>query len=143
MTGIDITQDDAQRLVAPFYRRALTVNRETSPTAVLEEILAPDFQSLSAQGSKSRDVLAAQIEGFWKLIPDLRWEPQELLLSGNKAVVRSVASGTPRGPFFGVETDGTRSFRIDTIDIHEVIDGRIARVHHVEDWASALKQLRG
>ena len=36
----------------------------------------------------------------------------------------------------------TRSFRIDTVDIHEVVDGRVARVHHVEDWASALRQVR-
>ena len=64
-------------------------------------------------------------------------------MSGDKVTVRSVATGTPKGNFFGVEADGTRSFRIDTIDIHEVADGVVVRVHHVEDWASAVKQVRG
>ena len=30
---------------------------------------------------------------------------------------------------------------LDTIDIHEVRDGRVHRVYHLEDWATALKQL--
>jgi hypothetical protein len=29
------------------------------------------------------------------------------------------------------------------IDIHELKDGMIARSYHVEDWASAMKQLKG
>lgn len=64
-----------------------------------------------------------------------------MLTCGNKVVVRSLASGSPRGPFMGLSTDGSASLRIDTIDIHEVRDDQILRVHHVEDWASALKQL--
>jgi hypothetical protein len=42
-----------------------------------------------------------------------------------------------------VPTDGRRSFRMMTIDIHEVASGRIRKVHHLEDWPTALKQLRG
>ena len=30
-----------------------------------------------------------------------------------------------------------------TIDIHELADGVIVRTYHVEDWASALRQLAG
>lgn len=41
----------------------------------------------------------------------------------------------------GMELNGTRSFKLDTIDIHEIVNGKIARVHHLEDWATALKQL--
>ena len=43
----------------------------------------------------------------------------------------------------GLEVDGSRSFRIDTIDIHALAGGRIQRVHHLEDWATAMRQLRG
>jgi steroid delta-isomerase-like uncharacterized protein len=137
-----ITHQDVETIVLPFYRLALTVQPDTRPTAVLERILADGFVSTNAQGTKSKAALIAQIEGFWSLIPDLRWEIQDVLTADGKVVVRSVATGTPRGPFLGVETDGTRTFRIDTIDIHEIADGRVARVHHVEDWASAIRQVR-
>ena len=43
--------------------------------------------------------------------------------------------------FMGLEVDGSKSFRMDTIDIHEVENGKIVRVHHLEDWATAIGQL--
>lgn len=135
------TQEEAHAIVAPFYRKALTVNSETSSTAVLVEILADGFQSINSQETKDKATLIKQVEFFWKLIPDLKWEPQDLVIGGNKVVVRSLASGSPRGRFMGLELDGSKSFRIDTIDIHEIEGGRIIRVHHLEDWATAIRQL--
>ena len=38
---------------------------------------------------------------------------------------------------------GGRRFAVMTIDIHTVEDGKLVRAHHVEDWASALRQLKG
>lgn len=136
-----MTKEDIQPIVAPFYKQALTVNTQVTSTAVLEKILADGFQSINSQETKSKAVLMKQVELFWKLIPDLKWEPQDIVVSGNKAVVRSIASGSPRGSFMGLELDGTRSFEIDTIDIHEIENGQIVRVHHLEDWATAIKQL--
>lgn len=131
-----------ESVVLPFYRLGLTVNATTTPTEVLGRVLAEDFRSVSSQGEKGRAALIGQLEGFWRLIPDLCFEVQDVVSSGDKVVVRCVATGTPRGPFLGIETDGTRSFRIDTIDIHELRDGRVVRVHHVEDWAAAIRQVR-
>jgi len=137
-----VIQQEAQAIVMSFYKQALTVNAETTSTAVLEKILADNFQSVNGQETKPKAVLLKQVEGFWKLIPDLKWEPQDVVVGGNKVVVRSVASGSPRGNFMGMELDGSKSFRIDTIDIHELEGGRIARVHHLEDWATAIRQLK-
>ncbi|MDX2190999.1 MAG: ester cyclase [Bacteroidota bacterium] len=69
-------------------------------------------------------------------------EPHELLNHGEKYVVRSIATGTPNGDFMGLPTNGTKSFRIMTIDIHKIIDGKIVEVHHLEDWTTAMKQLK-
>jgi predicted ester cyclase/heme-degrading monooxygenase HmoA len=134
-------QNDVKALVARFYDDALTVNSRTTSTAVLEEILAPGFLSINSHEVKPKAVLINQVELFWRLIPDLRWKPEDILVSGAKVVVRSVASGSPNGAFMGLELDGTKTFRIDTTDIHEIEGGRIARVHHLEDWATAMKQL--
>lgn len=80
--------------------------------------------------------------GFDKLIPDLKWDIKDVMVDGNRIIVRSEASGTPAGPFFGVPVSG-KTFKIMTIDIHTIKDGKAIAAHHVEDWASALRQLSG
>lgn len=136
-----MNKEEVQAIVAPFYKQALTVNTEVSSTAVLEKILADGFQSINSQETKSKAALIKQVEFFWKLIPNLKWEPQDLVLGGSKVVVRSIASGSPKGRFMGLDLDGSKSFRIDTTDIHELEGGQIIKVHHLEDWATAIKQL--
>jgi predicted ester cyclase len=134
---------DLSPIVRPFYEQALTVAPGGDPAAVLGALLADDFRSENAQEVKSKPALIGQVGYFWKLIPDLRWEIQETLQDGNRVVVRSIATGTPNGDFMGLSTNGTRSFRIMTIDIHTVVDGRVTQVWHLEDWATAMRQLRG
>ena len=82
----------------------------------------------------------AQVRGFGQLIPDLAWTIKDVLVDGNRIIVRSEAGGTPAGPFMGVPQGG-KSFRIMTIDIHTVDGGRLVTAHHVEDWAGAIRQL--
>jgi hypothetical protein len=103
---------EARAIVNELYAKALTVNAQSTPTAVLERILADDFESINSQERKPKG-----------------------------ALVKQIASGSPKGPFMGLALDGARSFRIDTSDIHELVNGRIARVHHLEDWATAMRQL--
>jgi len=125
-----------------FYEKALTVNTETTAETVLNAILADNFISKGSVESKNKEQLIGQLGFFWKLIPDLKWAPQEIINEGNKFTVRSLASGTPNGDFMGLPTDGTKSFSIMTIDIHTIIDGKVVEVHHLEDWGTAMKQLK-
>jgi predicted ester cyclase len=134
-------EETAQSVVLEFYRKALTVNAESRSSAVLQRILADDFESIDSHERKDKATLIKQVEYFWTLIPNLRWEPQDVVVSGEKVVVRSVATGSPRGSFLGMTLDGSKSFSIDTIDIHEVSGDRIRRVHHLEGWAAATRQL--
>ncbi|MBK9780969.1 MAG: ester cyclase [Anaerolineales bacterium] len=55
--------------------------------------------------------------------------------------VVALCFGTPNGNFMGVQTDGTKSFKTMTIDIHTVENGQVVEVHHLEDWATTIKQL--
>ncbi|MDD2798485.1 MAG: ester cyclase [Bacteroidales bacterium] len=134
--------DKNRETLIAFYRKCLTVNPETNTNETLSEILADTFISSGSVDSKTKEQLIGQIGFFWKLIPDLKWEPQEMVIEGNKYVVRSFASGTPNGDFMGLPTDGTKSFKIMTIDCHTIENGKIQSVHHLEDWATAMKQLK-
>ena len=134
--------DKNREALIAFYRKALSVNEETNPAEVMSPILADNFVSYGSVESKNKEQLIVQVGFFWKLIPDLKWEPQELLNDGDKYIVRSKASGTPKGDFMGLPTDGTKSFEIMTIDIHKIVAGKIEEVHHLEDWGTAMKQLK-
>jgi steroid delta-isomerase-like uncharacterized protein len=134
--------DNSKEILKTFYRKCLTVNTETNTDKVLSEILADNFISSGSVDSKGKEQLIKQISYFWKLIPDLKWEPQELINEGNKFIVRSIASGTPNGDFMGLPTDGTKSFKIMTIDIHTIENEKLTTVHHLEDWGTAMKQLK-
>lgn len=135
--------ENLKEIVTPFYTKCLTVNAETNVAEKMGQILADNFQSKGAADVKGKEQLIGQIQFFWKLIPDLKWEIQEMIQEGNQVVVRSIASGTPNGNFMGMQTDGTKSFKTMTIDIHTVENGQLAGVHHLEDWGTAIKQLQG
>ncbi|WP_299888468.1 nuclear transport factor 2 family protein [uncultured Lacinutrix sp.] len=136
-------QDKSNRnAIATFYNKALTVSNSTKPTAALTPFLAEGYKSSSSLDSKGAKELMGQLEFFWKVIPDLKWEPQEIFNEGDVYIVRSIASGTPNGNFMGVPTDGSKSFKIMTIDRHTMKDGKFVSTYHVEDWATAMKQLK-
>lgn len=136
-------QTGDRAVVEAFYTQLLNPSGAKDKVAEAERILAPNFQSLGDYSGKvkTRDELAKQLTGFAQLIPDLNWKIEEILQSGNRYIVRGRASGTPKGPLFGVDGKG-KSFTLMSIDIHEVAGGKIVKVYHVEDWAGALAQLR-
>lgn len=134
--------DKNRETLTAFYRQCLTVTPGTDPAVIMRRILADGFVSHGSADQKGKEELIQQIGFFWKLVPDLKWEPQQLVEAGDTYVVRSIASGTPMGEFMGLPTDGTKRFVIMTIDVHRVVDGVIQEVHHLEDWSTAMRQLR-
>jgi predicted ester cyclase len=131
-----------KEIVAPFYNECLTVNATVNLQERLAQLLADDFQSINAAGTKDKATLSKQIEGFWKLLPNLKWEIQEMIQEGNQVVVRSVFSASPKGNFMGQECDGSKSFKTMSIDIHTVENGQIKSVYHCEEWGTAMAQLK-
>jgi predicted ester cyclase len=135
-----MTVEQARKQVSPFYEM-LNQPATKDLKALSEQVLSPDWKSYSNEVDfKGRDGFVAQVTGFGKLIPDLKWDIKDVMVDGNRIIVRSEASGTPVGPFFGVAPSG-KSFKIMTIDIHTIRDGKAITAHHVEDWAGALRQL--
>jgi predicted ester cyclase len=137
-----MTREAATLLVAPFYE-ALNSPGTRDVARLVEGAASPDWRSFSAEGvSKGRDEFVKQVVGFGKAIPNLAWTVKEVLADGDRIVVRSEASGTPAGDFMGVPHAGRR-FAVMAIDVHTVRDGKLVTAHHVEDWASAIRQLSG
>lgn len=131
-----------KEIVKTFYTDCLTVNSRTDVVATMNQLFADQFQSINAGETKGKAQLIGQVQYFWKLVPDLKWEIQEMLQDGNKVIVRSIATGSPKGEFMGMNLDGSKSFKIMTIDIHAVENNQIQYVHHLEEWTTAIKQLK-
>ncbi len=66
------------------------------------------------------------------------FETQDVIVSGDRVVVRSLVTATQIAPFMGVPPADT-PVTFQTIDIHQIgADGKIAASWHVEDWLTYL-----
>jgi len=138
-----LTEAEARAAIAPWYR-LFNQPVEGDMKALQEQILTADYESCWGYlpgECWGRDASIKVVGGFAKSIPDMKFDIKEVLVAGNRVVVRGEVTGTPAGDLFGVPHAG-KSFRIMAIDIQTIQDGKIARTYHLENWLSALGQLR-
>src|SRR5438445_4873723 len=139
-----LTEGQARAVIAHWYalfNQAVQGDMKT----LQEQILTPDYESCWGYlpgECWGRDNSIRVVGGFAKSIPDMKFDIKEILVAGDRVVVRGEVTGTPAGDLFGVPHSG-KSFRIMAIDIQTIKDGKIARTYHLENWLSALGQLRG
>lgn len=81
---------NSNEIVRAFYEECLTVGGTANLTERLTQLLADGFESRNAAGTKNKETLIAQINGFWQLMPDMRWEIQDMVQEGDRVVVRSL-----------------------------------------------------
>lgn len=134
---------DDKATVQSFYD-FLSNAGSKSHAGTFKSSVTADWQSIGNYSGKNKTAGAfiGQLGFFAKLIPNMNWTVEEMIHAGNRVIVRGRATGTPKGPLFGVDGKG-KSFEIMSIDIHTLKDGKISRTYHVEDWAGALGQLKG
>lgn len=141
MSDITLDRADDIAVVKAFYSELLTTPADVSEEDV-QAIVTNAWVSIpTPRGGAGADGLLQTLLIFGQVVPDLTWEPEEILQDGNRFIVRSRATGTPVGPFLGIETPTGKSFDIMTIDIHTLEDGQIVQSYHVEAWATAIQQL--
>ncbi|MEO0371410.1 MAG: ester cyclase, partial [Pseudomonadota bacterium] len=132
---------DDRKVVEAFYTDLLSAPNSDDLADRVANVVVENWVSVpTPRGGPDADGLIKTLQGFGAAIPDLNWDVQEILQDGNRYIVRSIATGTPVKPLFGIEPAGN-SFQIMTIDIHTVEDGKIVQSFHVEEWAKAMQQL--
>ena len=108
------------------------------------ELLAEDFvehEEMPGLGP-SKEGVKQLFHMYRAAFPDLRMEPQDVLVSGNKAVARVRATGTHQGEFLGMPATG-KSVDVQLIDITRFGDDGLAREHWGVFDALALMQQLG
>ena len=138
-----LTEAQARTVITPWYG-LFNQPVQGDMKTLQEQILSADYESCWGYlpgECWGRDASIKVVGGFAKSIPDMKFEIKEVLVAGDRVIVRGEVTGTPAGDLFGVPHTG-KSFRFMAIDIQTIRDGKIARTYHLENWLSALGQLR-
>ena len=138
-----LTETQARAVIAPWYA-LFNQPVQGDMRTLQEQVLTADYESCWGYLPTEcwgRETSIRVVTGFAKSIPDMKFDIKEVLVSGDRVIVRGEVTGTPAGDLFGVPHTG-KSFRIMAIDIQTIREGKIARTYHLENWLSALGQLR-
>ena len=106
-----LTEAQARAVIAPWY--ALFNQPVQGDMKMLQEqILAPDYESCWGYlpgECWGRDNSIRVVGGFARSIPDMKFDIKEVLVSGDRVIVRGEVSGTPAGDLFGVPLTSPRT----------------------------------
>jgi steroid delta-isomerase-like uncharacterized protein len=107
------------------------------------ELLADDFVEHEEMPGleRSKEGVKQLFHMYRAAFPDLRMEPQDVLVSGDKAVARVRATGTHQGEFLGMAATG-KSVDVQLIDITRFGDDGLASEHWgIFDALTMMQQL--
>ena len=138
-----LTEPQARAFIAPWYS-LFNVGTRGDVKSIQDQVLTPDYESCAGYlpgECWGRDTSIKVVGNFAKSIPDMKFDIKEVLVAGDRVIVRGEVTGTPAGELFGVPHTG-KSFRMMAIDIQTIRGGKIAKTYHMENWLSALGQLR-
>ena len=108
-----------------------------------DEVLAADFvEHEQTPGlAPTRDGVKEFFRMYLAAFPDLRFDPEDVLSSGDKVVARTKATGTHEGEFMGMPPTGKR-VDVQLIDIVRFGDDGLAHEHWgVFDALAMMQQL--
>ena len=137
----ELTVERASKIVAPLYD-ALNQPQKKDVPALLAQACHADYKSYSTNDEwLSRDALAEVFQQIGTSVPDLAWGVTDIMVSGDRVIVRGDATGTPVGELFGARPTG-RSFKTMAIDVFTVRGDKLASGYHVENWIGAIQQIQ-
>lgn len=128
--------NDSDIAVRRFYQALAT-----GDGALVDQALAPDWEAVpplrTGDGPQGWKASIAHLRGVFA---DLTVEIEHIVADGDMVAVRSVGRGKHTGQVLGVEGTG-REVEFRAADFHQVIDGRIVRTWHLEDYFSIATQI--
>jgi ketosteroid isomerase-like protein len=137
-----LSEQQARAIVAPWYS-LFNIATRGDVEATQQAVLTEDYESCAGYlpgECWGRDTSIKVVSNFANTIPDMKFDIKEVLVAGDRVIVRGEVTGTPSGELFGVPHSGN-SFRIMAVDIQTIRDGKIAKTFHLENWLSAIGQL--
>ena len=107
------------------------------------DVLADDYRVHTNLGSHEEYTLEefeAAIAESRAAIPDLRKEPEDVIATDDRVVIRYTMTGTQEGEFKGVPPTG-EDVEIAGVGTYRIEDGKLAEAWYVADFLRAMTQL--
>ena len=98
----DLTEAQARAVIAPWYGLFNVASRGDVKT-VQEQVLTSDYESCAGYLPSEcwgRDTSIKVVGSFSTSIPDMKFDIKEVLVAGDRVVVRGEVTGTPAGAFW-------------------------------------------
>jgi predicted ester cyclase len=133
---------DLKSFIKPFYTELFNASSKADKQKLMDTLLADRFHNVNTGRILNKVEYKTHVPDLFKTTPNLKCEIQDIIQEGNKVVVRSIISGTPKGNFLGLDLNGSKSFSVMAIDIHTIAKNQIIEVQHLEEWTTAIKQLK-
>jgi steroid delta-isomerase-like uncharacterized protein len=104
-------------------------------------LLSEDFRELTQRGNvRSKMECIAEIEALRRVMPDVRYDIQDMIAEGDTVAVVENYSGTMKGEMMGLKPTGKR-MSVTAVDVYKIKDGKLAEVRSVFDTAYLIEQL--
>jgi len=133
--------DSLTQLVETFYRAF------SGDTDLLDQVVTSDWEDLPAAPGQppGPDGIKPMIKGIAASLSNFEIVVHDVIdgrgQDGNgKIGVRGEMRGTHTGEMFGIPATG-RDVRIPIHEFHDVINGKLARTWHLEDWMGFFQQV--
>ena len=113
--------------------------------AFVDEMFAEDYANYdpSTPGVclKGREAFKALMKSYRDSFPDLRFDVDDVLVEGDRAVITWRASGTHKGALMGIPPTGKSGGNVQGMTITRFRNGRIVEDRAVWDTLGLLRQL--
>ena len=109
--------------------------------AALAATHAPDGTVDSPTGGhlKGREAIERVYRVWLTAFPDVVWQPEEIVIDGDRAVMLARMSGTHAGEFFGLSPAG-RHVEAEVAVVLTVADGLVTHERRIYDFTGVLVQ---
>jgi steroid delta-isomerase-like uncharacterized protein len=127
--------------MSPFVKRLVDAYNQRSLDE-FDELLADDIV-LVRDGEKAhgRDEFKAILSRLQRAFPDIQYRIDDVIVAGDRIVLRWEARGTHRGDYLGVAATG-RPVSYGGVTIYELSDNKVARIWVAADLLSLLRRMR-
>ena len=133
-----MSESDNKALVRA-YLQDVYVNHDLG---AIDRYLAPDYIQHSGHATPGREGVKAFFTGLWQAFTEQRFEVDDVIAEGDKAVWRWTMHARHTGPFYGIAATG-KTITATGISIVRIAGGRFVEHWGEQDTAGLMAQLRG
>ncbi len=138
-------EDASERNAGELVRRYFDVVWNHGDLAAVDDFFGDEFTNFGHRGADARALIRAVVAAWRAAFPDLRFDIEDEIVSGDAVIHLLTCSGTHTGrfehPAVGVLEPSGRSFTVDHMHIHRVRDGHIVQHWGTRNDLAMLQQL--